>query len=97
MKLTRRILSMTLCLMLVLSLAIPALAAETVSLTIQGEKPNHTYEAYQIFAGDINAAGVMTNIVWGSGIADGDALLAALKADTTEIVNTADLVYRAVY
>ena len=90
MKLTRRILSMTLCLMLVLSLAIPALAAETVSLTIQGEKPNHTYEAYQIFAGDINAAGVMTNIVWGSGIADGDALLAALKADTTEIVNTAD-------
>lgn len=90
MKLTRKIMSLALCLMLVLSLAAPVFAAEPVSLTIQGEKANHTYEAYQIFSGDINASGVMTNIVWGTGIADGAALLAALKADTTEIVNGMD-------
>ena len=90
MKLTRKIMSLALCLMLVLSLAAPVFAAEPVSLTIQGEKANHTYEAYQILSGDINAAGVMTNIVWGTGIADGAALLAALKADTTEIVNGMD-------
>ena len=83
----KKVFSLVLALIMVLSLATTAFAVE---LTIAGEKTGHTYEAYQIFSGDINASGVMTNIVWGNGIKDGAALLAALKADTTEIVNAMD-------
>ncbi|MBQ2730296.1 MAG: isopeptide-forming domain-containing fimbrial protein [Clostridia bacterium] len=68
-------------------LAIPAFAADGSNvLTINGEKTGHTYDAYQIFDGDISA-GVLTNISWGDGI-DGDAFLASLKADTTEITSS---------
>ncbi|MCD7728052.1 MAG: SpaH/EbpB family LPXTG-anchored major pilin [Ruminococcus sp.] len=57
-------------------------STQTADLTITGTNDNHSYEAYQIFAGDLEGS-TLSNIVWGSGIADGDALLAALTtADT---------------
>lgn len=39
------------------------------SIEIVNAKENHTYEAYQIFDGDLSN-GVLSNIVWGSGIDD---------------------------
>ncbi len=44
---------------------------------------NHTYEAYQVFAGTIWGLGdnaSLTDIIWGSGV-NGDALLTELKKD----------------
>ena len=57
-----------------------ALAADTHSITIESKTSGHTYQAYQIFAGDYYE-GVLSNIQWGSGV-NPEALLGALKADT---------------
>lgn len=89
----QKIISLLLCLLLVLSLATSAFAEDTtpsatVTLTVNGEKSGHTYVAYQIFSGTVTAADIITNVEWGTGIKDGEALLAALQADSTEIVNT---------
>ena len=89
----QKIISLLLCLLLVLSLATSAFAEDTtpsatVTLTVNGEKSGHTYVAYQIFSGTVTAADIITNVEWGTGIKDGEALLTALQADNTEIVNT---------
>lgn len=89
----KKIISLLLCLLLVLSLATSAFAEDTtpsatVTLTVNGEKSGHTYVAYQIFSGTVTAANIITNVEWGTGIKNGEELLAALQADNTEIVNT---------
>lgn len=60
-----------------------ASAAGNNSITIDGfnttennDNGTHTYEAYQVFAGQY-AGGVLSNITWGSGV-DGDAIVADL-------------------
>ena len=73
MKMTKRIFSLALCLVLMLALALPAMAAgETYTLTIDNATDGHIYEAYQIFSGDLatNDAGktVLSSIQWGNGI-----------------------------
>lgn len=92
MKKLKRLAAILLSLAMTAMLSVPALAAGAYSITIQNDKTGHTYEAYQIFAGDVssdevqegNAEGpILSNIIWGSGV---DAnrlgeLLAALKAD----------------
>jgi len=77
----KKVFALILALALIFAMAIPAFAAETVTLTIQGHKSGHTYEAYQIFAGDIEG-GQLTHIQWGNGVKVAE-LVAALKADTT--------------
>lgn len=90
----KRTISLLLCLMMVLSLATPVFADEpTYTLTIDSTVPDHTFEAWQIFSGDLEdvivAGGdsyqVLTNIEWGSAIKGEDydnsaALLAAIDA-----------------
>ena len=69
--------------------SIPASYAENYTVTINkaagsNDKATHTYEAYQVFAGDLHGSGddaVLSNVVWGSGV-DGTALLTELKAST---------------
>lgn len=83
MKHAKKLASLLLALVMVLSLATTAFAANTNAhtITITNEMPGHTYSAYQVFAGDIqdlNGEKVLTNIVWGSGV-NGEALLAELK------------------
>ena len=77
------LLSLTMLLM-----AVPAFASGAYSITIQNDKEGHTYEAYQIFAGDVasdeaqggNVEGpILSNVIWGNGV-NGTALLAALQA-----------------
>ena len=64
---------------------IPASAEETTySITINNSTEGHTYEAYQIFTGDLHQ-GKLSNIVWGSGVSEaGKTALgnAAAKAET---------------
>lgn len=79
----KKILAMILAVALIMSLAVPALAAgENHTITINQDTADHTYAAYQIFTGKIetNALGdkVLTEIQWGSGI-NGTTFLAALK------------------
>lgn len=89
----KRALAFLLTLALVLALGVSALAAEgSYTITITNSSTGHTYQAYQIFAGDLQTVEgktVLTDIVWGSGItADGQTALgnAAEKAKslTTE-------------
>lgn len=89
MKKIKKIASLVLAMVMVLAMSIPAMAADndphkiTVSQNTE-DTTVHTYEAYQIFAGDLstNKDGekVLSNIIWGSGV-NGDALLAALQEE----------------
>ena len=46
-----------------------ASAVPTYTLTLNGTTKGHTYEVYQIFAGDLSTDGTtLTNISWGSGV-----------------------------
>ena len=64
--------------------------ASTNTITINlptNDKATHTYEAYQVFKGDLSS-GVLSNITWGDHV-DQSPLLAALAADTAfQITNT---------
>lgn len=85
MKKMNKLLALVLAMVMVLGLAASAFAdGETYSITINNSATGHTYEAYQIFTGDLSE-GVLSNIVWGSGISeDGQTALggAAAKAET---------------
>lgn len=92
MKRIKSLVTILLSLTMVMLLVVPAFAAGAYSITIQNDKEGHTYEAYQIFAGDVssdaaqegNAEGpILSNIIWGNGV-NGTNLLAALKAANAE-------------
>lgn len=68
---------------------VTAMAAGEYSITIGTQaKPatkDHTFEAYQVFAGDLSEQGndvTLSNISWGNGV-KGDELLGALKQHAT--------------
>ena len=75
-----KLLSLLLVLMIVFSLSVTALAADTTyTITVDGSGTvaNHTFEAYQIFKGDLhapetneggNTSKILSNIVWGTGV-----------------------------
>lgn len=68
MKHMKKLASLLLALTLVFALAATAAAeGTTYSITINNSATGHTYEAYQIFTGDLSG-GKLSNIVWGSGI-----------------------------
>jgi len=91
----KRLFALVLALIMVLSLATTAFADDsttkaTYTLTINNPAEKHTYEAYQIFAGDLHettgesdgsttSKEILSNIVWGTGIRDGNALLEDIK------------------
>lgn len=88
MKTVKRVLALVLALTLLLAMSATVFAADdTYTITISGDNvvAGHTYEAYQIFKGDLaekDSKTILSNIEWGNGV-NGDALLTALKADTT--------------
>ena len=77
---TSKLLSLLLVLTIVFSLSVTALAADTTySITVDGSGTvaDHTFEAYQIFKGDLhapatgeggNTSKILSNIVWGTGV-----------------------------
>lgn len=80
MRPTKKLASLLLALVMVMSLAATAFAA-TVTLPSDEILANHTFTAYQIFSGR-EENGVLSDIQWGSGINSAN-FLAALKADAT--------------
>lgn len=72
MKTMKKILSLVMGLVMALAMSVTAFAAgENYSITIENQAPNHTYEAYQIFAGDLTVKDgnkILSNISWGSGV-----------------------------
>ena len=88
MKTVKRVLALVLALTLLLAMSATVFAADdTYTITISGDNvvEGHTYEAYQIFKGDLaekDSKTILSNIEWGSGV-DGAALLRALIADAT--------------
>ncbi len=91
MKHVKKLLSAVLVLVLALTMVLPV-AAEgetTYSIKIKNDKDGHTYEAYQIFAGDLskdaNGAAILSNIRWGSGVnSEGLGEAKAYAASITE-------------
>lgn len=74
-KAMKKLMAALLAVAMVCAMAIPAFAVGTGSntLTINGKTAGHTYEAYQVFTGDLKGS-VLSNIVWGDGV-DGDGIL----------------------
>lgn len=77
---------------LALVMAVPAYAATgDNTITINSETSGHTFEAYQVFAGEyaeVDEVATLSNVKWGDGvdaekIVDGKTLLQALQADAT--------------
>ena len=68
-KTIKKLLAALMAVAMVCAMAIPAFAAGTGSntLTINGTTEGHTYEAYQVFTGDLKGK-VLSNIVWGDGV-----------------------------
>ena len=101
-----KLLSLLLVLTIVFSLSVTALAADTTySITVDGSGTvaNHTFEAYQIFKGDLhtpetgeggNTSKILSNIVWGTGVntnAEGFAeAFPVSAAATAELLTTVE-------
>lgn len=85
MKHMKKFVSLLLTAVMVLAMSMTAFAEGTnYSITINNSAEGHTYEAYQIFTGDLSET-TLSNIVWGSGVSEaGQTALgdAAAKAET---------------
>ena len=71
MKHMKKLVTLLLALIMALALVVPASAATTYTITINNASTGHTYEAYQIFAGDLTVQDnnkILTEITWGSGV-----------------------------
>ncbi len=105
MKITRKLLSLALALVMTLALCVSALADETYTITINNSASGHTYEAYQIFAGDLYdpSAGakeeettntqtkILSNIVWGSGVSEEGKAALGDAAEKANSLNEANV------
>ena len=89
MKHSKKIASLFLALVMALALAVPAFADETYSITINNSTEGHTYEAYQIFTGDLYD-GTLSNIEWGSGVSEAGKTALGDAAAKAETIKTAD-------
>ena len=102
---TNKLLSLLLVLTIVFSLSVTALAADTYTITVDGSGTvaDHTFEAYQIFKGDLhapatgeggNTSKILSNIVWGTGVntnADGFTTdFPVSAAETAELLTTVE-------
>lgn len=76
----KKLMSVLLALALVLAMGTTVFAAgDNYSITINNTEPDHIYQAYQIFSGDLSKKDgnkVLSNIEWGSGV-DAKAIEAA--------------------
>ena len=91
MKTMHRLVSILMVAALIFSLALTvsadANAEHTITITNADANDPHTYTAYQVFAGDYDAAsGALSNVSWGSGV-NGEALLADLKANVADFAD----------
>lgn len=72
-KAIKKLMAALLAVAMLCAMAVPAFAAVDIT--------SHTFEAYQIFAGDLNE-GTLSNVKWGSNVTDPDFLNALKTANT---------------
>lgn len=92
MKLFKKFASFVLAFAMVMAIATPSVvkAADNGSITITGAKAGHTFEAYQIFAGDASD-NTLSNLKWGNGVsAEGQTELGNVKEKADSLKNEAD-------
>ena len=97
MKLFKKFASFVLAFAMVMAIAMPSVvkAAGNASITITGAKAGHTFEAYQIFAGDASDK-TLSNLKWGSGVTpDGQTALGNAKTKADSLKNDSDAKYFA--
>lgn len=82
MRKVKKLLGLLLAAVMVLAMGVPTFAAEgdDYTITINNETSGHTYEAYQVFQGDLSG-NILSNIEWGTGV-DGAGLQEALKDES---------------
>lgn len=78
----KKVLSVIIAVVMALSVAIPAFAADGYKITIENSVEGHTYEAYQIFKGDLHGT-VLSNVKWAEG-----QTTYPVDSDATEIAET---------
>ena len=90
MKTMKRIMALLICFVMVMGMTVTAFADATkytVTITNNNtDKAQHTYEAYQIFSGDLaekDGATTLSNIIWGGGI--DSSKLATLASDINNL------------
>lgn len=87
MKRMKKIVSMLLAVVMVLGMSLTVFAAEenhTITITNTDQNVSHTYVAYQVFKGNLNAAeDKLSDVQWGSGV-NAIGLINALKATTED-------------
>ena len=96
MKTVKRALALVLALTLLLAMSATVFAADdTYTITISGDNvvAGHTYEAYQIFKGDLaekDSKTILSNITWGNGITEAGKTALGNAAEKAETLKTAD-------
>ena len=92
MKLFKKFASFVLAFTMVMAIAMPSVvkAAGNGSITITGAASGHTFEAYQIFAGDVSGK-TLSNLKWGSGVTEaGQTALGNAKTKADSLKNSSD-------
>ena len=92
MKLFKKLASFILAFAMVMAIAMPSvvMADGDGSITITGANPNHTFEAYQIFAGEVSGK-TLSNLKWGNGVnEDGRNKLGSAKENAEKLKNETD-------
>ena len=98
MKLFKKIAGFILAFAMILAIAMPSvvMAEGNGSITITGAKDGHTFEAYQIFTGDVSGTGTdtkLSNIEWGIGVTDiGKTQLGNAKDKAESLKNKSDAI-----
>lgn len=95
MKNMKKLASLLLVMVMVLSLTAAAMADENTphTITITTEKEGHTFQAYQVFKGTINEEGTiwkLSNIDWGNGVNSSALLAELITYDAYSKCKTAD-------
>lgn len=91
MKKYRKLFAILLVVIMTMGLAITASAVNTYTITINNPTSGHTYDAYQIFSGDLSSTGVLSNIDWGSGVSEeGKTALGNAATQAAALSTTAD-------
>ena len=88
MKLLKKLAGIILAFAMVMAMPSVVMAESNGSITIEGAHSGHTFEAYQIFAGDLSTDGkTLSNIVWGDGINEADKTTLGDAKEKAKLLN----------
>ena len=93
MKTIKKLMTLVLSIAMVLAMSVTAFAEDattsTYKITIKNATAGHTYEAYQIFKGDLSG-NILSNVVWGDGITEDGKVHFGDAAEKAESLKTSE-------